>query len=146
LLAVFPGDLRSLPQRPSFAPGRIRAARGRPPGDQVGRAISRRPLRGRSARPLAALGHPVRPREAPPPTPRSLSATCSPLDCRAMDDSRRGYLVVVMQVIVGIGALMSVLNRPRVSAYHAVDILALVGAGMCFGVALVGVFRLARRG
>jgi len=63
-----------------------------------------------------------------------------------MEDSRRGYLVVVMQVIVGIGALMSVLNRPRVSAYHAVDILALVGAGMCFGVALVGVFRLARRG
>ena len=63
-----------------------------------------------------------------------------------MDDLRRGYLVVVMEFIVGVTALMTVLNRPRVSAYHAVDILALVGAGMCFGVALVGFFRQVRRG
>jgi len=63
-----------------------------------------------------------------------------------MDESRRGYLVVVMELIVGISALMTVLNRPRVAAYHSVDILALVGAGMCFGVALVGFFRLLRRG
>jgi hypothetical protein len=63
-----------------------------------------------------------------------------------MNDSRRGVLIVTMQIIAGISALMTVLNRPRVSAYHSVDILTLVGAGMCFGVALVGFFRLLRRG
>jgi hypothetical protein len=51
-----------------------------------------------------------------------------------------------MAFIIGVTTLMTVLNRPRVSAYHSVDILTLVGAGMCFGVALVGFVRLLRRG
>lgn len=42
--------------------------------------------------------------------------------------------------VFGVIALLSSLSKPRVEALHATDILGLLGAGMCFGVALVGLF------
>ncbi|MGH9744240.1 MAG: hypothetical protein ACRD51_18010 [Candidatus Acidiferrum sp.] len=40
---------------------------------------------------------------------------------------------------IGLIGLFSLMERPRFAAYHNVDVLQLLGSGMCFGVALVGV-------
>ena len=44
---------------------------------------------------------------------------------------------IVIPVIIGITAIFTVSSRPRFASYHAVDVLELVAAGACFGVALV---------
>ena len=54
-----------------------------------------------------------------------------------MEGPRRRVLAIVIPLIVGISGLMTVLARPRASAYATVDILELVAAGMCFGIAIV---------
>ncbi len=40
--------------------------------------------------------------------------------------------------LLGLMALLGSLLKPRVAALHGSDILGLIGAGMCFGVAVVG--------
>ena len=40
----------------------------------------------------------------------------------------------------GLMALLSSLNKPGVAALRGHEILGLIGSGMCFGVALVGLF------
>jgi uncharacterized protein YoaH (UPF0181 family) len=61
-----------------------------------------------------------------------------------MEKSRRGALAIVIPLIVGITALMTVLARSRAAQYATVDILELVAAGMCFGVAIVALARAIR--
>ena len=61
-----------------------------------------------------------------------------------MEGPRRRALAVVIPLIVGITGLMTVLARPRASAFAAVDILELVAAGMCFGIAIVAVAKALR--
>lgn len=56
-----------------------------------------------------------------------------------MEGPRRRALAVVIPLVVGITGLMTVLARPRASGYATVDILELVAAGMCFGIAIVAV-------
>lgn len=56
----------------------------------------------------------------------------------------RGVLIFIL-VFVGIAGIMELIGRPRFQAYHAVDVVQLVGAGMCFGVALVWIIGALRK-
>ena len=50
----------------------------------------------------------------------------------------------VFLLIIGCIALTNVARNPRFEAFHTVDVLGLIAAGLCFGVALahiVGAFR-----
>ena len=40
--------------------------------------------------------------------------------------------------LMGCGALLSSLSKPRVASLHPPDILGLVAAGICFGIGFVG--------
>jgi ABC-type nickel/cobalt efflux system permease component RcnA len=53
---------------------------------------------------------------------------------------------IVVAAVVGILGLFNVLRLPRFETYHTVDVLQLVAAGMCFGVALATMFRGLERG
>ena len=52
----------------------------------------------------------------------------------------------VILVISGSLALMNVARNPRFEAFHAVDVVGLIGAGLCFGVALALLLRGLRLG
>lgn len=51
---------------------------------------------------------------------------------------------IAVPLIIGILALVNLMQRPRFAAFHNVDVLQLLGSGMCFGVALAGLFSLVR--
>ena len=51
---------------------------------------------------------------------------------------RSGRFTGLFIALWGTLALLNSLSKPRIAALHATDILGLIGAGMCFGVALVG--------
>jgi hypothetical protein len=44
----------------------------------------------------------------------------------------------VLLLIMGVIALTNVSQNPRFASFRATDVLTLLGSGMCFGVALVG--------
>ncbi len=50
--------------------------------------------------------------------------------------ARRARASIAILIVVGAIGLVSLFGRPRVQAYHTVDMLQLVVSGMCFGVAL----------
>lgn len=54
----------------------------------------------------------------------------------------RSRKVGVSLLIVGSIALATLARNPRFASFHAVDVLTLLGSGMCFGVALTGLFGL----
>lgn len=50
---------------------------------------------------------------------------------------RRPYVVsILIPLIIGVVGLNTVMQRPRFAAYQAVDVVQLLGSGLCFGVAL----------
>ncbi|HVT91543.1 MAG TPA: hypothetical protein VHD76_01765 [Bryobacteraceae bacterium] len=51
---------------------------------------------------------------------------------------KRSRIVGLVLLLVGSVALISSLTKPRVQALHGADILGLIGAGACLGVALFG--------
>jgi len=51
---------------------------------------------------------------------------------------RSGRFTGLFIALWGTLALLNSLSKPRIAALHATDILGLIGAGMCFGVAIVG--------
>ena len=51
---------------------------------------------------------------------------------------RSGGMTGLFIALWGTLALLNSLGKPRVAALHTTDILGLIGCGMCFGVALVG--------
>jgi hypothetical protein len=54
--------------------------------------------------------------------------------------SRRPMGVAAVMVMMGALALTNAARGPRFQLVHTVDVLQLLGAGMCFGVALVALF------
>lgn len=50
--------------------------------------------------------------------------------------NRSTAVAIVMPIFVGFLSIIQVSQRPRFQMFHAVDILQLVVAGMCFGAAL----------
>ena len=54
-------------------------------------------------------------------------------------DARRKVAVIFVPLFFGVIALFNFISSPRFEAYRAVDVVRLVGCGMCFGVAIVGI-------
>ncbi len=54
-------------------------------------------------------------------------------------------LGVFFPLLMGSTALLRTLNRPSMANVRAVDITTLLGAGMCFGAALVALIAVLRR-
>ncbi|MBZ5554614.1 MAG: hypothetical protein LAO21_18000 [Acidobacteriia bacterium] len=52
----------------------------------------------------------------------------------------------LMPLLIGLIGLFNLMQRPRFASFHTVDVLQLIASGMCFGVALAGVFALLRSG
>jgi hypothetical protein len=61
--------------------------------------------------------------------------------------NKRKLLVPVVFVPILIGGIgfFNLTRNPRFQAIHTVDVVQLLGSGMCFGVALVGLFAIFRR-
>jgi hypothetical protein len=51
---------------------------------------------------------------------------------------------IAMPLVIGLVGLMNLMHQPRFATFRNVDIVQLLGSGMCFGVALVGLFSLLR--
>ena len=48
---------------------------------------------------------------------------------------KRRIYAVVMLVILGVLALLRILDNPRLATVHGSDVMQIVAAGLCFGVA-----------
>jgi hypothetical protein len=57
----------------------------------------------------------------------------------SVSDGRRLGSRAFVPLLIGIIALYNVVRQPRFEAIHTVDVLQMVGSGMCFGVALLAV-------
>ena len=53
--------------------------------------------------------------------------------------------MVVLLIVIGSTGLLNLSGKDRFKAYRTVDIVQLLGTGMCYGVALAGIFGLIRR-
>ena len=51
---------------------------------------------------------------------------------------------IVVPLIIGIIGFVNLTHNPRFAAYHTVDVIQLIGSGMCFGVALFAFITLLR--
>jgi hypothetical protein len=51
---------------------------------------------------------------------------------------------VFMPIIIGSAGLVNLMHQPRFEAYRTVDVVQLLGSGLCFGVALVALIALLR--
>lgn len=59
---------------------------------------------------------------------------------------RRGLAgSILVLIVIGSIGFFSLTQRPRFQAFHSVDVLQLLATGMCYGVALSGIFELLRR-
>ena len=62
-----------------------------------------------------------------------------------MVDRRRPPIVVfIILLIVGVAGFSRVTQSPSFESYRTVDVVQLLGSGVCFGVALMGVILLIR--
>jgi hypothetical protein len=61
-------------------------------------------------------------------------------------DSKRPPIAAwIIPIAIGFVGLYRVMQSPAYPIYHAVDVVQLLGSGVCFGAALVGIiFRLRR--
>lgn len=51
---------------------------------------------------------------------------------------------VVVLVVVGSIGFLNLSHQQRFQAFHTVDVLQLVATGVCYGIALAGIFSLVR--
>ena len=54
-----------------------------------------------------------------------------------MSDRRRFVRIFVILVVFGLGSLVSMLGKPSFGTIRTVDVVQLIGTGMCFGAAIV---------
>jgi hypothetical protein len=57
---------------------------------------------------------------------------------------RRPVTAIALPILIGCIGLVALMQRPRVQAYYAVDVLQLIVCGVCFGVALAAIFLVVR--
>jgi hypothetical protein len=60
-------------------------------------------------------------------------------------EKRRGFVLVFIPLMFGLFSGLNIIGNPRFANYRAVDIVHLLGTGMCFGAA-IGLFVTALRG
>jgi hypothetical protein len=51
---------------------------------------------------------------------------------------RRSRITGLLVALLGVMTLLASLSKPRMEALHGSDVVGLIGSGMCFGVAVVG--------
>jgi len=51
---------------------------------------------------------------------------------------------IAIPILIGSIGLMNLMHQPRFTSFRSVDVLQLIGSGMCFGVALVAWMALLR--
>jgi len=51
-------------------------------------------------------------------------------------DKRRGFVVVFIPLMSGIFSGLNMIGNPRFAGYRAVDIVHMLGTGMCLGAAI----------
>ena len=61
-----------------------------------------------------------------------------------MSNRLKPYFVPLFQAFFGLFALLNVASRPRFETFRMVDVVTLIGVGMCFGAALVSLVMLFR--
>lgn len=52
---------------------------------------------------------------------------------------------VFILIVIGSAGFVHLTEQARFQAYHTVDVVQLLGSGMCYGVALMGIFLLFRK-
>lgn len=52
---------------------------------------------------------------------------------------------IFILIVVGSIGLFNLTERPRFQSFHTVDVLQLLATGMCYGLALAGIFALFRK-
>ena len=52
---------------------------------------------------------------------------------------------VFIPIVIGSVGLMNLMHQPRFETYRTVDVVQLLGTGLCYGVALVALFHAATR-
>lgn len=52
---------------------------------------------------------------------------------------------ILLPVVVGSIGFINLTMRPRFQAFHTVDVIQLVATGMCYGIALAGIFVLVHK-
>jgi hypothetical protein len=63
-----------------------------------------------------------------------------------MADGKRPPVVVwLIPILVGVAGFFRVTQSPNFEMYRAVDIVQLLGSGVCFGAAMVGIIFMLRR-
>jgi hypothetical protein len=58
---------------------------------------------------------------------------------------RNGNAAMAILLAIGLLGVFGFVEGPRAANYRAVDIMQLIGYGMCIGVGLVGLFAIFRR-
>lgn len=60
---------------------------------------------------------------------------------------KKGALGASVAVLIVVGSIgfLNLTQRSRFQAFHKVDVLQLLATGMCYGIALAGIFSLVRR-
>lgn len=59
-------------------------------------------------------------------------------------NDRRVPVIWLVPLIIGIAGLNRVMQSPNFAMYRAVDVVQLLGSGVCFGAAMVGVIFMLR--
>jgi hypothetical protein len=60
-----------------------------------------------------------------------------------MSDRRRLGISAIVLAVFGLGSLVSMVSNHRLAAIRSVDMVQLIGVGMCFGAALFAFVRFA---
>ncbi len=63
-----------------------------------------------------------------------------------VDRKRRPVMIWFIPLMVGLVGFLRVSQSPSFAAYRSVDIVQLLGSGVCFGATMVGVIFMFRRG
>lgn len=58
--------------------------------------------------------------------------------------TRNGWVSIAELIVIGSIGFINLAQRLRFANFQAVDVLQLLGTGMCYGVALAGIFSLPR--
>ena len=61
-----------------------------------------------------------------------------------VDRKRPPVVIWVVPLLVGLAGLFRVMQSPSFAAYRAVDVVQLLGSGVCFGAVMVGVIFMLR--
>jgi hypothetical protein len=65
-----------------------------------------------------------------------MDGMCGVLHTSHMQNRKPLAAAIFIPVLIGSIGISNIAGKPRFETFHAVDVLQLIGSGMCFGVAL----------